>query len=148
MFVFPLSCCTLPVGNGGGVDVAESRKALLRNLWTERIHGAKQNRNLWTERIHGAKQNVEVVPLPFSLSLSFSLSYFFVWMDLWYGLVDFFSNRFVDLFFPVFPSCFYKVLENVRSAFSKSRVFEIVNNSSFASQLSVFFFPTKWSTFW
>ncbi|KAJ8630028.1 hypothetical protein MRB53_023351 [Persea americana] len=51
------ACCI--VGNGGGVDVAESRKALLRNLWTERIHGAKQNRNLWTERIHGAKQNVE-----------------------------------------------------------------------------------------
>ncbi|KAJ8630136.1 hypothetical protein MRB53_023459 [Persea americana] len=35
------ACCI--VGNGGGVDVAESRKALLRNLWTERIHGAKQN---------------------------------------------------------------------------------------------------------
>ena len=43
--VFPLSCCTLPVGNGVGVDVdvAERRKALLRNMWTERIHGAKQN---------------------------------------------------------------------------------------------------------
>ncbi|KAJ8630121.1 hypothetical protein MRB53_023444 [Persea americana] len=37
------SCCTLPVWNGGGVDVAERRKALLRNMWTERIHGAKQN---------------------------------------------------------------------------------------------------------
>ncbi|KAJ8630024.1 hypothetical protein MRB53_023350 [Persea americana] len=35
------ACCI--VGNGGGVDVAESRKALLRNLWTERMHGAKQN---------------------------------------------------------------------------------------------------------
>ncbi|KAJ8630026.1 hypothetical protein MRB53_023349 [Persea americana] len=41
--VFPLSCCTLPVGNGVGVDVAERRKALFRNMWTERMHGAKQD---------------------------------------------------------------------------------------------------------
>ena len=102
MFVFPLSCCTLPVGNGGGVDVAESRKALLRNLWTERIHGAKQNRNLWTERIHGAKQNVEVVPLPLSLSLSLSLSltFLFGWI---YGMDWWISFR-IDSLICSFPS--------------------------------------------
>ncbi|XXG56788.1 hypothetical protein AAC387_Pa03g4113 [Persea americana] len=37
--------CTLPVGN----DVAERRKALLRNMWTERIHGAKRNVEVWQQ---------------------------------------------------------------------------------------------------
>lgn len=31
--------CTLPVGN----PVAEGRRALIRNMWTERIQGAKRN---------------------------------------------------------------------------------------------------------
>ncbi|RWR77912.1 serine/threonine-protein kinase TOR isoform X2 [Cinnamomum micranthum f. kanehirae] len=39
--------CTLPIGIGVGVDVAERRKALLRNMWTERIHGAKRNVEVW-----------------------------------------------------------------------------------------------------
>ena len=76
MFVFPLSCCTLPVGNGGGVDVAESRKALLRNLWTERIHGAKQNRNLWTVNAYMVQSRMLRWCLCPYLSLSLSLLLF------------------------------------------------------------------------
>lgn len=35
--------CTLPVGN----SVAEGRRALIRNMWTERIQGAKRNVEVW-----------------------------------------------------------------------------------------------------
>ncbi|EEF44131.1 fkbp-rapamycin associated protein, putative [Ricinus communis] len=35
--------CTLPVGN----PVAEGRRALIRNMWTERIQGAKRNVEVW-----------------------------------------------------------------------------------------------------
>ncbi|KDP44557.1 hypothetical protein JCGZ_16390 [Jatropha curcas] len=35
--------CTLPVGN----PVAEGRRALIRNMWTERIQGAKSNVEVW-----------------------------------------------------------------------------------------------------
>ncbi|XP_061978009.1 serine/threonine-protein kinase TOR isoform X1 [Populus nigra] len=35
--------CTLPVGN----PVAEGRRALIRNMWTERIRGAKRNVEVW-----------------------------------------------------------------------------------------------------
>ncbi|KAG8650537.1 serine/threonine-protein kinase TOR isoform X2 [Manihot esculenta] len=35
--------CTLPVGN----PVAEGRRALIRNMWTERIKGAKRNVEVW-----------------------------------------------------------------------------------------------------
>ncbi|KAL5560921.1 hypothetical protein UlMin_030668 [Ulmus minor] len=35
--------CTLPVEN----PVAEGRRALIRNMWTERIQGAKQNVEVW-----------------------------------------------------------------------------------------------------
>ncbi|KAB2050892.1 hypothetical protein ES319_A12G018000v1 [Gossypium barbadense] len=35
--------CTLPVGN----PVAEGRRALIRNMWTERIQGAKCNVEVW-----------------------------------------------------------------------------------------------------
>ncbi|CAK7330253.1 unnamed protein product [Dovyalis caffra] len=35
--------CTLPVGN----PVAEGRRALVRNMWTERIQGAKRNVEVW-----------------------------------------------------------------------------------------------------
>ena len=31
--------CTLPVGN----PVTEGRRALIRNMWTQRIHGVKRN---------------------------------------------------------------------------------------------------------
>ncbi|XP_050232506.1 serine/threonine-protein kinase TOR isoform X2 [Mercurialis annua] len=35
--------CTLPVGN----PVAEGHRALIRNMWTERIQGAKRNVEVW-----------------------------------------------------------------------------------------------------
>ncbi|KAM6558952.1 hypothetical protein CsatA_028191 [Cannabis sativa] len=35
--------CTLPLGN----SVAEGRRALIRNMWTERIQGAKRNVEVW-----------------------------------------------------------------------------------------------------
>ncbi|THG17869.1 hypothetical protein TEA_016039 [Camellia sinensis var. sinensis] len=35
--------CTLPVGN----TVAEGRRALIRNMWNERIQGAKRNVEVW-----------------------------------------------------------------------------------------------------
>ncbi|KAI5604042.1 hypothetical protein POPTR_001G289200v4 [Populus trichocarpa] len=35
--------CTLPAGN----PVAEGRRALIRNMWTERIRGAKRNVEVW-----------------------------------------------------------------------------------------------------
>ncbi|OMO63404.1 hypothetical protein COLO4_32473 [Corchorus olitorius] len=35
--------CTLPVGN----TVAEGRRALIRNMWTKRIQGAKRNVEVW-----------------------------------------------------------------------------------------------------
>ncbi|KAJ4958930.1 hypothetical protein NE237_026041 [Protea cynaroides] len=35
--------CTLPVGN----HVAEGRRALIRNMWSERIQGAKRNVEVW-----------------------------------------------------------------------------------------------------
>ncbi|KAL3538768.1 hypothetical protein ACH5RR_002134 [Cinchona calisaya] len=35
--------CTLPVGN----PVAEGRRALIRNMWNERIEGAKRNVEVW-----------------------------------------------------------------------------------------------------
>ncbi|XP_065870624.1 serine/threonine-protein kinase TOR isoform X2 [Euphorbia lathyris] len=35
--------CTLPVGNA----VAEGRRALIRNMWTERIRGTKRNVEVW-----------------------------------------------------------------------------------------------------
>ncbi|XP_077223933.1 target of rapamycin isoform X2 [Tasmannia lanceolata] len=35
--------CTLPVGN----PVTEGRRALIRTMWTERIHGAKRNVEVW-----------------------------------------------------------------------------------------------------
>lgn len=35
--------CTLPTGN----PVAEGRRALIRNMWTERIQGAKRNVEVW-----------------------------------------------------------------------------------------------------
>ncbi|XP_038681159.1 serine/threonine-protein kinase TOR isoform X1 [Tripterygium wilfordii] len=35
--------CTLPIGNA----VAEGRRALIRNMWTERIKGAKRNVEVW-----------------------------------------------------------------------------------------------------
>ncbi|XP_010245613.1 PREDICTED: serine/threonine-protein kinase TOR isoform X2 [Nelumbo nucifera] len=35
--------CTLPAGN----PVAEGRRALVRNMWTERIQGAKRNVEVW-----------------------------------------------------------------------------------------------------
>ncbi|KAL9244759.1 hypothetical protein vseg_018491 [Gypsophila vaccaria] len=35
--------CTLPVGN----QVAEGRRALIRNMWTQRIHGVKRNIEVW-----------------------------------------------------------------------------------------------------
>ncbi|KAL3747797.1 hypothetical protein ACJRO7_016586 [Eucalyptus globulus] len=35
--------CTLPVGN----SVAEGRRALIRNMWTERIKGVKRNVEVW-----------------------------------------------------------------------------------------------------
>ncbi|XP_044490228.1 serine/threonine-protein kinase TOR-like isoform X2 [Mangifera indica] len=35
--------CTLPVGN----PVAEGRRAIIRNMWTERIQGAKRNVEVW-----------------------------------------------------------------------------------------------------
>ncbi|KAB2095069.1 hypothetical protein ES319_A01G009900v1 [Gossypium barbadense] len=35
--------CTLPMGN----PVAEGRRALIRNMWTERIQGAKRNVEVW-----------------------------------------------------------------------------------------------------
>lgn len=35
--------CTLPVGN----PVAEGRRALIRNMWNERIQGAKRNVEVW-----------------------------------------------------------------------------------------------------
>ncbi|KAL3515383.1 hypothetical protein ACH5RR_022285 [Cinchona calisaya] len=35
--------CTLPVGN----SVAEGRRALIRNMWNERIKGAKRNVEVW-----------------------------------------------------------------------------------------------------
>ncbi|KAJ8764782.1 hypothetical protein K2173_009184 [Erythroxylum novogranatense] len=35
--------CTLPVGNA----VAEGRRALIRNMWTQRIQGAKSNVEVW-----------------------------------------------------------------------------------------------------
>ncbi|KAK1369657.1 Serine/threonine-protein kinase TOR [Heracleum sosnowskyi] len=35
--------CTLPVGN----PVAEGRRALIRNMWTERIKGTKRNVEVW-----------------------------------------------------------------------------------------------------
>ncbi|KAK1282825.1 Serine/threonine-protein kinase TOR [Acorus calamus] len=34
--------CTLPAGN-----IAEGRRELIRNMWTERIHGAKRNVEVW-----------------------------------------------------------------------------------------------------
>lgn len=37
--------CTLPAAN----PVAEARKALIRNMWTERIQGAKRNVEVWQE---------------------------------------------------------------------------------------------------
>ncbi|PON55167.1 Serine/threonine protein kinase [Parasponia andersonii] len=37
--------CTLPIGN----PVAEGRRALIRNMWTERIQGAKRNVEVWQE---------------------------------------------------------------------------------------------------
>ncbi|KAH9605868.1 hypothetical protein KSS87_023466 [Heliosperma pusillum] len=35
--------CTLPVGN----QVAEGRRTLIRNMWTQRIHGVKQDIETW-----------------------------------------------------------------------------------------------------
>ncbi|RZC44315.1 hypothetical protein C5167_037265 [Papaver somniferum] len=35
--------CTLPIGN----SVAEGRRALIRNMWTERIQGTKRNVEVW-----------------------------------------------------------------------------------------------------
>ncbi|KAJ7946192.1 Serine/threonine-protein kinase TOR, partial [Quillaja saponaria] len=35
--------CTLPIGN----PVAEGRRALIRNMWTQRIQGAKRNVEVW-----------------------------------------------------------------------------------------------------
>ncbi|XP_021776173.1 serine/threonine-protein kinase TOR-like [Chenopodium quinoa] len=35
--------CTLPVGN----PVAEGRRTLIRNMWTQRIHGVKRNIEVW-----------------------------------------------------------------------------------------------------
>lgn len=35
--------CTLPVAN----PVAEGRRALIRNMWTQRIHGVKRNIEVW-----------------------------------------------------------------------------------------------------
>ncbi|XP_024933499.1 serine/threonine-protein kinase TOR isoform X2 [Ziziphus jujuba] len=35
--------CTLPIGN----PVAEGRRALIRNMWTDRIQGAKRNVEVW-----------------------------------------------------------------------------------------------------
>lgn len=35
--------CTLPVGN----PVTEGRRALIRNMWTQRIHGVKRNVEFW-----------------------------------------------------------------------------------------------------
>lgn len=35
--------CTLPVGN----PVTEGRRALIRNMWTQRIHGVKRNVEVW-----------------------------------------------------------------------------------------------------
>lgn len=36
--------CTLPIGN----PVAEGRRALIRNMWTDRIQGAKRNVEVYT----------------------------------------------------------------------------------------------------
>lgn len=36
--------CTLPVAN----TVAEGRRALIRNMWTERIQGTKRNVEVYT----------------------------------------------------------------------------------------------------
>lgn len=38
-FLQVIDYCTLPVGN----PVAEGRRAIIRNMWTERIQGAKRN---------------------------------------------------------------------------------------------------------
>ncbi|KAL5705931.1 non-specific serine/threonine protein kinase [Ranunculus cassubicifolius] len=39
--------CTLPVGNPVRNPVSEGRRALIRNMWTERIKGTKRNVEVW-----------------------------------------------------------------------------------------------------
>ena len=57
-------------------------------------------------------------------------------MDRW---ISFLTDSLICSF-PSSLTLFYKVLGNVRSVFSESRVFEVVNNSSCASAVICFFF--------
>ncbi|KAF4404409.1 hypothetical protein G4B88_014865 [Cannabis sativa] len=41
--IYVIEYCTLPLGN----SVAEGRRALIRNMWTERIQGEKCNVEVW-----------------------------------------------------------------------------------------------------